>query len=154
MGIIASTIHMKKGKVIGVIPRSLVEKEIAYTDLSDLRIVDSMHERKDLMFRLADGFIALPGGLGTIEEFFEVLTWAQLNMHNKPCGLLNINGYFNNMVKFLNHAMSEKFIDPEYLEMILIDNNPEQLIEKMIIYKPPKIDKAKRALENSNLKNN
>lgn len=147
MGIIASTIHEQHGEVIGVIPRALVNKEIAYDDLYDLRIVESMHERKNLMFQLADGFIALPGGLGTIEEFFEMLTWAQLGLHSKPCGLLNIKSYFNNLISFLNHAVNEKFIDSEYLDVILIDNNPDGLIEKMMIYKPPHIDKAKRALE-------
>ena len=154
MGAIASTIYEQNGEVIGVIPRALVDKEIAYTNLSDLRIVESMHERKNLMFQLADGFIALPGGLGTLEEFFEMLTWAQLGLHSKPCGLLNIKGYFDNLVKFLKHTVDEKFVDPEYLDMVLMDDNPDMLIEKMMVYKPPQIDKAKRALEKLNHCNN
>ena len=150
MGTIASTIHKQGGNVIGVIPEMLLKREVAFTELSDLRIVGSMHERKTLMYKIADGFIAMPGGLGTIEEFFEMLTWAQLGFHSKPCGLLNINGYFDFLVEFLNHAANERFIDFEYLDMILIDNNAEGLVYKMSSYKPPKIDKAKRALEKLN----
>ena len=150
MGTIASTIHKQGGNVIGVIPEMLLKREVAFTELSDLRIVGSMHERKTLMYKIADGFIAMPGGLGTIEEFFEMLTWAQLGFHSKPCGLLNINGYFDFLVEFLNHAANERFIDFEYLDMILIDNNAEGLVDKMSSYKPPKIDKAKRALEKLN----
>ena len=154
MATIASAIHRQNGEIIGVIPETLLKKEIAYTDLSDLRIVHTMHERKALMFKLADGFIALPGGLGTIEELFEVLTWAQLGMHSKPCGILNINGYFNNLVKFLEHAINENFMDLECLKMVLIDKNPERLIKKMTIYEPPKVDKARRALEKLNILSN
>ena len=150
MGSIASIIHQQGGEVIGVIPRALVDREVAYKDLSDLRIVDSMHERKNLMFQLSDGFIALPGGLGTLDEFFEILTWAQLGIHTKPCGLLNINGYFDHLIAFLKHAVNEYFLDSEYLDIVLIDENPDFLLDKMMSYLPPKIDKAKRALQKSN----
>lgn len=147
MGILASTIHKQGGKVIGVIPEMLLKREVAFMDLPDLRIVDSMHERKALMFELANGFIALPGGFGTIEEFFEILTWAQLGFHSKPCGLLNINGYFDFFIKFINNAKDEKFIDSEYLDMVIVDKDADTLIDKMLVYKPPKVDKAKRALK-------
>ncbi len=146
MGEIASSVIRAKGEVIGVIPKDLLEKEVAYTDLSDLRVVGSMHERKFLMAELSDGFIALPGGLGTLEEIFEIITWAQLNFHNKPCGLLNIHGYYNDLIKFLNHTVEEKFIEPEHRAMIVIDDDPESLLEKFLIYEPPKVDKAKWVL--------
>ncbi|MCK9211174.1 MAG: TIGR00730 family Rossman fold protein [Ignavibacteriaceae bacterium] len=146
MGEIASSVIKAKGEVIGVIPKDLLEKEVAYTDLSDLRVVGSMHERKFLMAELSDGFIALPGGLGTLEEIFEIITWAQLNFHNKPCGLLNIHGYYNDLIKFLDHTVEEKFIEPEHRAMIVIDDDPESLLEKFLIYEPPKVDKAKWVL--------
>jgi uncharacterized protein (TIGR00730 family) len=109
-----------------------------------------MHERKSLIVELSDGFIALPGGLGTIEEFFEVLTWAQLGIHEKPCGILNINGYFDNLTKFLNHAVSQKFINKEHRSMMLIDKDPVDLIKKFVSYKSPKVDKAKWTLSMTN----
>jgi uncharacterized protein (TIGR00730 family) len=150
MGEIANTFMEEGGEVIGVIPKALVDKEVACTTLSDLRVVKSMHERKDLMVELSDGFIALPGGFGTIEELFEVLTWAQLGIHEKPCGILNINGYFDCLIEFLNHTVSQKFIEIEHRSMILIDNNPAELIKKFESYKSPKVDKAKWVLEMSN----
>jgi hypothetical protein len=147
MGEIASAVIKAEGEVIGVIPKELLEKEVAHTDLKDLRIVGSMHERKSLMAELSDGFIALPGGFGTIEEIFEVITWAQLNFHNKPCGLLNIHGYYDNLIKFLDHSVEEKFIEQEHRAMIIIDDDPESLLEKFNNYEPPKVDKAKWVLE-------
>lgn len=146
MGEIASAVLKAKGEVIGVIPRDLSEKEVAHTGLTDLRIVGSMHERKSLMAELSDGFIALPGGFGTMEEILEVITWAQLDFHNKPCGLLNIDGYYDNLIKFLDHTVEEKFIEPEHREMILIDEDPAALLEKFENYKPPKVDKAEWVL--------
>lgn len=143
MGEIASTVIRAKGEVIGVIPKDLVEKEVAHGNLSDLRIVGSMHERKSLMAELSDGFIALPGGFGTIEEIFEVITWAQLSFHNKPCGFLNINGYYDHLIKFLDHSLEKNFIVPEHRAMIIIDDDPESLLDKFLNYVPPKIDKAK-----------
>lgn len=150
MGMIARTVMANGGEVIGVIPQKLADKEVAFTELSDLRIVDSMHSRKALMEELSDGFIGLPGGLGTIEEFFEVLTWGQLGIHQKPCGILNINGYFNKLIEFLDHTVSEQFIDEEHRSMILIDEMPEGLLQQFETYKPPTIDKAKWTLQNDN----
>jgi len=153
MGEIASTVNNNNGSVIGVIPKELFNKEVAYTELTDLRVVDTMHERKALMAELSDGFIAMPGGLGTIEEFFEVLTWTQLGFHSKPCGLLNICGYYDQLLKFLDHSVSERFIEPEHRSMILIDDNPEALLDKFINFEPPRADKVKWALDMLNKTN-
>jgi len=147
MGKIAKTVMENGGEVIGVIPKGLAEKEVAYTELTDLRIVDSMHSRKALMVDLSDGFIALPGGLGTIEEFFEVLTWAQLGIHHKPCGLLNVQGYFDKMVGFIDHMVGETFVEQEHRSMILVDDRSDGLLDQFETYEPPRIDKAKRTLE-------
>jgi hypothetical protein len=147
MGVIAKTVLEANGDVIGVIPRSLAEKEVAFTELADLRIVDSMHERKALMVELSDGFMALPGGLGTFEEFFEVLTWAQLGLHTKPCGLLNVCQYYAKLIDFLDHAVGEQFVRPEYRAMVLVDENPDGLLQKFEAYEPPRIDKASLALQ-------
>ncbi|MBA4317775.1 MAG: TIGR00730 family Rossman fold protein [Flavobacterium sp.] len=147
MGEIASTVNKSNGNVIGIIPKELFNKEVAYTELTDLRVVDTMHERKALMAELSDGFIAMPGGLGTIEEFFEVLTWTQLGFHSKPCGLLNISGYYDQLLKFLDHSVSEKFIEHEHRSMILIDDDPESLLDKLINFEPPKANKVKWALD-------
>ena len=146
MAEIALTVIKSGGKVIGVIPRDLVERGIALTELPDLRVVGSMHERKALMAELSDGFIALPGGLGTIEEFFEVVTWTQLGIHPKPCGLLNVKNYYGTLMDFLDHAVSENFVGPEHRSMILVDEDPESLLRKLGTYRPPFIDKAKWAL--------
>ena len=146
MGEIANTFMEKGAEIIGVIPRDLFEKEVACSGLSDLRIVNSMHERKSLMIELSDGFIALPGGFGTIEEFFEVLTWAQLGIHGKPCGILNIRGYFNYLIEFLDHMVNQKFIGKEHRSMVLIADNPAELINKFQSYRPPQIDKARWVL--------
>ncbi len=146
MGKIAEAVLEKKGEVIGVIPKGLVEKEVSFTGLADLRVVDSMHERKALMADLSDGFIALPGGLGTLEEFFEITTWAQLGIHPKPCGLLNIRHYYDRLMDFLNHTVNEKFVEMEHRSMILIDEDPEKLLQKFETYRPPTVDKAKWVL--------
>jgi len=143
MGEIASTVIRAKGEVIGVIPKDLVEKEVAHSNLSDLRIVGTMHERKSLMAELSDGFIAMPGGFGTMEEIFEAITWAQLSFHDKPCGFLNIKGYYNDLIKFLDHSVEENFIVTEHREMIIIDDDPKSLLDKFLNNEPPKIDKAK-----------
>ncbi len=150
MGKIAEAVLEREGEIIGVIPKELFEKEVAFTGLADLRVVDSMHERKALMADLADGFIALPGGLGTIEEFFEVATWAQLGMHSKPCGLLNVKHYFDRLMDFLNHTVDENFVELEHRSMILMDEDPERLLQKFETYQPPKTDKAKWVLGLSN----
>lgn len=146
MGQIARTVLDAGGQVIGVIPRPLVERELAFTQVSDLRIVGSMHERKALMADLADAFIALPGGLGTIEEMFEALTWAQLGMHSKPCGLMDVAGYYRRLMSFIDHAVEEQFLEPEHRAMLLIDADPERLLQRFQEYQPPTVDKAKWAL--------
>ena len=134
------------GEVIGVIPRQLFERKVACTGLSDLRVVATMHERKALMADLCDAFIAMPGGIGTFEEFFEALTWSQLGFHGKPLGLLNTAGFFNGLVAFLEHAVSEGFMNPRIMKMITIGENPLPLIEALQAYRAPDIDKAKEAL--------
>ncbi|HSK87519.1 MAG TPA: TIGR00730 family Rossman fold protein [Anaerolineales bacterium] len=147
MGKVAEAVLEKGGEVIGVIPKGLVDKEVAFTGLADLRVVGSMHERKALMADLSDGFIALPGGLGTIEEFLEVVTWAQLGIHPKPCGLLNVEQYYNRLLDFLDHTVYEKFVECEHRSMIMVDENPERLLEKFEVYQPPTIDKAQWVLQ-------
>ncbi len=146
---IARTIHERGGRVTGVIPRDMVERELAYTAPSDLRVVETMHERKALMAELSDGFIALPGGLGTMEEFFEITTWAQLGIHRKPCGLLNISGYFNPILSFLDQAERLKFLQPEHRGMILADADPVRLLDRFASYAPPEADMARWALDMS-----
>ncbi|MFC2132983.1 TIGR00730 family Rossman fold protein [Bacteroidota bacterium] len=147
MGEIAKAVLYAGGEVIGVIPKGLAEKEVAFEELTDLRIVDSMHDRKALMADLSDGFIALPGGLGTIEEFFEVLTWAQLGIHTKPCGLLNTENYYTKLLQFLDHTVDQKFVESEHRNMIVIDDNPSELIKKFKEYIPPETDKARWAIK-------
>jgi uncharacterized protein (TIGR00730 family) len=142
MGQIANAALASGGEVIGVIPEQLVEKEVAFTDLANLHVVGSMHERKALMVELSDGFIALPGGFGTFEEFFEVLTWAQLGLHRKPCGFLNVCGYFDQLIAFLDHAVDQQFLRTEYRAMVLVDEDPEGLLAQFAAYQPPAIDKA------------
>ncbi len=141
MGSTANSVLAAGGKVIGVIPQALVNKEVAHTGLSDLRVVGSMHERKSLMADLADAFIALPGGLGTLEEFCEVATWTQLGFHQKACGLLNIGGFYDRLLSFFNHATEEKFIRPEHRSIILTGEDPAELIEKLSQFEVPKVHK-------------
>lgn len=147
MGRIAEAVLEKNGEVIGVIPKGLAEKEVSFTGLADLRVVDSMHERKAIMADLSDGFIALPGGLGTLEEFFEVATWAQLGLHPKPCGLLNVRHYYDKLMDFLDHMVTEKFVELEHRSMVLIDEDPDRLIQRFALYRPPTVDKAKWVLQ-------
>ncbi len=142
MGQLASAVLEAGGEVSGVIPEQLVKKEVAFTELADLEVVGSMHERKARMAALSDGFIALPGGLGTFEEFFEALTWAQLGMHQKPCGFLNVCRYYDKLIAFLNHAVEQQFVKSEYRTMVLVDEDAETLLRKFERYQPPKIDKA------------
>jgi len=146
MGAIAQTVMQSGGEVIGIITKALVEREVAFTEITDLRVVDSMHSRKALMVELSQGFIALPGGLGTIEEFFEVLTWGQLGIHQKPCGLLNVKGYFDKLMGFIDHTAGEQFVEKEHHSMILLDDTPAGLLHQFETYEPPQIDKAKRAI--------
>src|SRR5579863_8545214 len=137
MGILADTARAAGGEVIGVIPRSLVAKEVAHTELPDLRIVGSMHERKALMAELADAFIAMPGGYGTFEEFCEILTWTQLGLQRKPCGLLNVAGYYDHLLKLFDHSVAEGFLKPVHRGMVVSDTDPESLIERLLAYHAP-----------------
>ena len=129
MNVIADTVLELGGHVTGVIPNALVSKEVAHLGLSDLRVVNSMHERKALMAELSDGFIALPGGIGTMEEFFEVLSWAQLGIHNKPCGLLNVSGYYDPLIQFLDHAVAEDFVKPKHRALLIVESQPATLLD-------------------------
>jgi len=141
MGAIADTVLAAGGTVVGVIPQALVDKEVAHTGLSDLRVVGSMHERKSLMAELADAFIALPGGLGTLEEFCEIATWTQLGFHKKACGLLNVEGFYDGLLAFLNHATEEHFIRPEHRTIVLAEQDPVELIEKLAQFEVPVVHK-------------
>ncbi len=136
MGIVADTVMSAGGSVVGVIPRSLEEREIAHYGLTELRVVSSMHERKAAMADLADGFIALPGGMGTMEEMFEILTWAQLGMHEKPCGLLDVDGYFTGLLSFLDHMVAERFLHPDHRAMLQVDSDPSSLLAAFQAYQP------------------
>jgi uncharacterized protein (TIGR00730 family) len=149
MGQIAQAALAAGGEVIGVIPRALAQMEVAYTGLSDLRVVNSMHERKALMADLSDGFIALPGGLGTIDELFEILTWAQLGLHQKPCGLLNVCGYYDRLIDFLDHTVEQQFVQAMYRHMVLMAESAEALLDAFSAYQPPRTNKAEWILRMS-----
>ncbi len=137
MGAVADAVLAKGGEVIGVLPRGLARKELAHSGLSELHLVDSMHERKALMASLSDGFVALPGGLGTLEEVFEVLTWAQLGIHRKPVGLLDVAGYWTGLVTLLRHAVAEGFVRPEYADLLLVESAPAPLLDRLLAWQPP-----------------
>jgi uncharacterized protein (TIGR00730 family) len=130
MTVIADTVLEMNGHVTGVIPNALVGKEVAHLGLSDLRVVHSMHERKALMAELSDGFVAMPGGIGTMEEFFEVLSWAQLGVHEKPCGLLNVAGYYDPLIQFLDRAVEQDFIKPKHRGLLIVENDPAKLLDR------------------------
>jgi uncharacterized protein (TIGR00730 family) len=136
MGALADAVITEGGEVIGVIPRALVDREIAHRDVADMRVVGSMHERKALMAELADAFIALPGGLGTLEELFEVYTWAQLGLHQKPCALLDVAGYYDGIADFLAHAVEERFVREEHREMLIVESDPRVLLERLRDFRP------------------
>lgn len=135
MGMLADTILSKGGKAEGVLPKFLMDKEIAHTGLTKLHVVETMHERKQLMSDLCDGFITLPGGLGTMEEFFEVLTWLQLGLHNKPVGILNVNGYYDLLLKQLDVMVEQRFLKPVNRELVLSADNPIELVDMMNNFK-------------------
>jgi len=147
MGQVAKACLEAGGEVIGVIPRQLVAMEVAYKELAQLVVVESMHERKARMAELADGFIALPGGLGTFEEFLEVLTWAQLGMHRKPCGILNTCSYYDKLLGFLDQAVEQQFVEKVHRDMIQVDESPAGLLDKFDAYRAPTADKAAWALQ-------
>ena len=137
MGAIADAALEGGGEVIGVIPQALVDREIAHPGLSELRVVASMHERKALMADLGDGFVALPGGMGTLEELFEVYTWTQLGLHSKPLGLLDVRDYFKGLVAFLDHAVGERFMTAEHRELLVVERRAEALLEGFRRWRPP-----------------
>jgi uncharacterized protein (TIGR00730 family) len=130
MAIIADTVLELQGHVTGVIPDALVSKEVAHAGLSELRVVQSMHERKALMAELSDGFIAMPGGIGTMEEFFEVLSWAQLGIHEKPCGLLNVSGYYDHLIRFMDMAVEQDFLRPKHRALLIVETEPNRLLDR------------------------
>lgn len=141
MGTLADAALAEGGKVVGVIPQSLVEWEVAHDRLTERHIVRSMHERKAMMADRADAFIALPGGLGTFEELFEILTWAQLGLHRKPFGLLNVAGYYNPLLAMLDNAVVERFLRPEHRGLVLAETVPTNLLDRLALYEPPTLDK-------------
>lgn len=141
MGAVADAVLERGGEAIGVIPHSLASKEVAHAGLSQLFVVTSMHERKARMESLSDGFIALPGGWGTFEEIFEMLTWAQLGLHAKPCGLLNVAGYFDHLFTFLEHAVAEQFVRTEHQPMLMLEQDPASLLDRFRDYQAPRVRK-------------
>jgi len=141
MGKIADTVLAGGGKVIGIIPESLAVKEVAHQSLTTIHIVNSMHQRKALMAEYADGFIALPGGFGTFEEFCEIVTWAQLGIHQKPCGLLNAGGFYDNLIAMFDFSAAENFIRNEHRNLVLVERDIEKLHELMVNFRPPLIEK-------------
>ena len=147
MGAVADAVLAQGGHVIGVMPQALVDKEIAHSGLSDLRVVGSMHERKALMAELSDGFIALPGGLGTFEELFEVWTWAQLGYHKKPCALLNVAGFYDKLADFLDDVAERGFVKPVHRAMLIVKDEPAALVDAIRSYEPPKVEKWIKASE-------
>jgi uncharacterized protein (TIGR00730 family) len=136
MGVLADTAMAAGGEVIGVMPQALVDREIAHEGISELRVVGSMHERKALMAELSDAFIALPGGAGTLEELFEVYTWAQLGLHRKPCALLDVEDYFAALAGFLDHAVQERFLTEEHRARLMVERDPRALIDRLRDYEP------------------
>ncbi len=139
MGKVADGILAFGGEVIGVIPKALAHKEVAHHHLTQLHVTESMHERKMLMAELSDGFIALPGGIGTFEELFEIWTWAQLGFHHKPIGLLNISGYYDHLIQFLDHVLAEQFVKQETRDLLMVESDPDVLLDRFINYQAPPI---------------
>ncbi len=131
MGMLADAMLQAGGCVIGVIPRALVDKEVAHRGITQLRIVETMHQRKAMMNELSDAFIALPGGFGTLEELFEILTWAQLGIHGKPSGILNVAGYYDNLMTMLDHAVTEQFLRPAHRELVIIESDAQTMLQRL-----------------------
>ena len=145
MGVVADAAMAAGGRVVGVLPRFLHEREVGHAGLSELHLVDSMHERKARMADASSGFIALPGGFGTMDELFEILTWAQLGLHAKPCGLLDVDGYYASLITFLDHAAAEGLLRPEHRAMLLVDRDPAALLDRMERYVGPVVTPLIRA---------
>jgi uncharacterized protein (TIGR00730 family) len=136
MGQLADAVLTNGGRAIGVIPNRLAIKEVAHASLTDLHVVENMHQRKAMMYELSDAFVALPGGTGTLDELFEVFTWIQLGFLAKPLGLLNVDSYFNNLTSFLSHTVEQRFVKPEHLDMLLVDSDQESLLSRLKNYAP------------------
>lgn len=141
MGRVADAVLVAGGEAIGVIPAFLEAKEIAHPNLTHLHVVESMHDRKALMAKLADGFVAMPGGYGTLEEFCEVLTWSQLGLHQKPMGLLNVAGYYDALLSLFDRAVIDRFLQPELRSIVLESNHPGELLDRMANYQPTRVEK-------------
>jgi uncharacterized protein (TIGR00730 family) len=141
MGAIADAVLKAGGEAIGVIPEHLMTREIGHSRLTKLHIVHSMHERKALMADLSDAFIALPGGFGTLEEFFEVLTWSQLGLHAKPCGIVNLLGYYTPLLQMLDHAVDERFLKPQNRALVLARETPSELLQAFEDWRPVHVEK-------------
>jgi uncharacterized protein (TIGR00730 family) len=141
MGVLADAALARGGRVTGVIPHTLMLREVGHRALTELHVVDSMHERKAMMAELSDGFIALPGGFGTLEETFEILTWAQLGLHGHPCGLLNVEGYFDSLLAFLDHSVQEAFLRDVHRAMLLVEDSPRSLLDRFAAYRAPVVAK-------------
>ena len=144
MGAVADEVLRLGGKAVGVIPEALRRKELAHEGLTELHVTPSMHARKTLMAELADGFVALPGGIGTMEEIFEIWTWGQLGFHRKPCGLLNVAGYYDSLIAFLDHAAGEQFVRPDQRRMLVVESVPANLIDRLTTYTPPELSRWMR----------
>lgn len=141
MGILADTVLELGGRVTGVMPESIVRKEVAHRGLTELRVTSSMHERKMTMAELSDAFVALPGGIGTLEEIFEAWTWAQLGLHGKPCGLLNVAGYYDGLIAFLDHTIAESFVKNANRAMLIVSDDPTDLLDRFAGYRAPVVEK-------------
>lgn len=141
MGLIADTVLQLGGRAVGVIPQALARKEVVHRHLTELHVTRSMHERKTLMADLSDGFVAMPGGIGTFEEIFEIWTWAQLGIHAKPCGLLNVAGYYDALSTFLDHAAAEQFLKPPHRSLLMVEQEPQALLDRFASYQPPSVRK-------------
>ncbi len=141
MGVLADAALAAGGAVVGVIPRTLWEREVGHAGLTELHVVETMHQRKALMADLSDGFVALPGGVGTLEELFEIWTWALLGVHAKPCGILNVDGYFDPLLAFVDQVVARGFLRPEYRAMIRVEREPEPLLARLAEYRAPAVAK-------------
>lgn len=141
MGLLADTVLAAGGSVIGVIPRFLEKKEVAHTGLTTLHVVESMHERKALMMSLSDAFVAMPGGLGTLEEFFEIWTWIQLGLLKKPLGILNTDGFFEPLLKFIDQLVDQHFVKPEHRNLLVVESSPRELLSRLSKCALPNVEK-------------
>jgi uncharacterized protein (TIGR00730 family) len=141
MGVVADAALAAGGEAIGVMPRALIDREIGHPGLTELKVVGSMHERKALMAELSDAFVAVPGGIGTLDELIEVYTWSQLGIHEKACGLLNVNGYYDGLVAFLDHAVGAGFLRAQHRAVLSVAADPGELLDRLAAYEPPRVGK-------------